>query len=265
MNAQAMEADVFGHVQAVRDRIGGPDIGALSRDLYTLAGHSRSALFAAKALAEGGAPGMGEHVLNLIELAHGALVGRFEEIEEGIDAFSGRLNAQIARLVQEQLALRRTVEALVGILDSTDLEKVGEAVSLLYDDWIRLNTPVHEHVFWNAFIGKLKERGVEVAFGNTPDSPEVARPVVFTEASAKADQARQRLVEKYVRDLTALDVANLDYTDEEAGADASAVRSTADGLRHQFDGAAPDRESAPAATKRRKTAQKPRDADAGAA
>lgn len=217
MNAQAMEHDVFGHVQAVRNKIGGPDILELSRDLYFMAGHSRSALFAAKALATDSCTrDVDVHVLNLIEIAYDALVGHFEEVEEEFDMYSSRLYAQIAELVREQLALRKTVEALVNMLDSSDLETAGEAASLLYDDWNRSKSAKRDHVFWNAFKPMLERRGISLGFEEAPDAPGVARPVVFTEASAKREKKRARLQEHFVRRLVALDVASLDDAADKA-------------------------------------------------
>lgn len=223
MNAQAMAPDVFGHVQAVRNKIGGPDISELSRDLHSMAGHSRSALFAAKALASDGCTrDVDVHVLNLIEIAYDALVGHFEEVEEEVEMYGGRLNAQIAELVREQLALRKTVAALVSMLDSSDLETVGEAATLLYDDWNRSKTATRDHVFWSAFSKKLERRGISIGFEESPDAPGMARPVVFTETSEKLAKKRQALTGKYVKDLIRVEVAGLD----EGAENDPAARST---------------------------------------
>ncbi|HRD34604.1 MAG TPA: hypothetical protein PLR02_10145 [Rhodocyclaceae bacterium] len=236
MNAQAMEPDLVGHVWAIRGKIGGPDISELSRDLYFMAGHSRSALFAAKALATDSCTrDVDVHVLNLIEIAHDALVGRFEEVSEGIETYSGRLNVQIEQLLREQLALRKTVRALVSMLDSSDLETVGEAATLLYDDWIRSKTAAQDHVFWTAFMAKLKNRGLSIGFEESPDAPGVARPMVFTETSKKLAKKREALTDKYVKDLIRVEVAGLDEGAENAPTDRST--KTAEKARSAVKGA----------------------------
>jgi hypothetical protein len=192
MSAERMDPEVYGHVLAVMESVGEPSLSSLAGEIYTLASHSRSALFAVQQMAVRNlVQDVDVHILNLVETAYAGLTGRFEEIDECLDEYELRIRAQVAQLVTERLALKKALGILSVVMSSDEFEVIAKQVAEAGDVMARLSDTEMASTFSSMLVGLAGARGLEVEC----DSDQSGARFGLTSAAGRchAEQANRKM------------------------------------------------------------------------